>query len=413
VDGSDQWWMVLAAGALIVGCYLAGRRGHVGAAVAVLGAAEAATAAALVARHGAAAWLAEQVAIVAALFAMLAGAYRRQRYELALRGWEHARDAGLRERARIAAELHDTLGHDLALLALQAAGIQVTTAEPATREQAAAIRAGAAEATATVRRLVDLLRAEPGVAAVIDRARAAGMAVTVVGDPPADEFSSRLVTEALSNVARHAPDTPVTVTFGADRRLEVCNGLPDSAESVTASATGSALVPGGDGRRGTGLATFAAQLAAVGGRLTAGPVDGQFRLVATVPADVDRRIGRRADPIDHDYRSHRRRARTVLTTALVAPLALLVLITTGFYAWATHDTTLEAAGYRRLAVGMPEAAAAQVLPPRQAHVRLAAQHRPDCRYYTDGNYPLAYATYEVCFRDGRVSRLVDHSGGTG
>ena len=395
MDASDQWWVFTASAAVVLGSYLAGRRGQDRPAIAVLCAAEAATAIALVQWHAVGPWLAEQTVLVVAVFALLAGIHRRLRHELTLRGWDHARDAGLRERARIAAELHDTLGHDLALLSLRAAGIQVTTAEPATREHAAAIRAGAADATATVRRLVDLLRAEPGVAAVLDRARVAGMRISVTGDPPADDFSSRLVTEALSNAARHAPGLPVTVVFGTDR-IEVRNPLTGGTESTV-------------DRSGSGLVTFAAQLAAVGGTLTTESTDDEFRLVARVPADVDRRLDPPPDALDRDYREHRRRARTALTTTLVAPLGLLILLATGFYAWAAHDTTIEPDRYDRLHVGMAEDAATRLLPRRQAHIRFRAAE-PGCRYYTDGNYPLAYGTYEVCFADGVLTRPADPGG---
>lgn len=394
---SDRWWVVTASALVIVGSYLGGRRDHVRAVIVLLCAAEAAAAIALISRHSVAWWLAEQVVLVTAVLGMLTGAYRRLRHELAQRGWDHARHVGLRERARIAAELHDTLGHDLALLSLRAAGIQVTTAEPDTRERAAAIRAGAADATDAVRRLVHLLRAEPGAAAVIDRARGAGMKVSVTGDPPTNDFSSRLITEALSNAARHAPDAPVTVVFGADRHIEVRNPVGKAESPPT-------------GHDGSGLATFAAQLGAAGGRLTTESTGGEFRLIAHLPPDVDRRIGVTHGALDSEYLSGRKQARAMLTTTLVAPLGLLILIATGFYAWAAHGTTLEPADYGKLHVGMSETAATRLLPRHQVHVRFGSA-RPGCRYYTDGNYPLAYDTYEVCFRNGVVAGLTDHSRG--
>jgi hypothetical protein len=214
----------------------------------------------------------------------------------------------------------------------------------------------------------------------------------VTGDPPADDFTSRLLTEALSNAARHAPGLPVTVVFGT-HRLEVRNPLSEDPESTV-------------DRTGTGLAALATQLATVGGTLTTGSADGEFRLVARIPADVDRRLDPPPDALDRDYRQHRRRARTALVTTLVAPLGLLVLLTTGFYAWAAHETTIEPDRYRQLHVGMPEEAATRLLPRRQAHIRFRAAE-PGCRYYSDGNYPLAYDTYEVCFDDGLLTRLTN------
>jgi len=432
VDG----YLLVGATVLIVAGYLCGRRGQVWAAIAVLCAAEALSALLLVQRQSVGAWLAEQVVVVVALFATSAGAYRRLRHQLAMRGWEHARSAGLRERARIAAELHDTLGHDLALLSLQAAGIQVTAADPAIIERAAAMRAGAAEATETVRRLVDLLREEPDVRAVIDRARAAGMTVEVTGPPPEGDLSARLLAEALTNAARHAPGVPVTVTFTPQNHIEVRNPLraPEvageravseafagygrvSAETIRGGVVSGGDIPGegvpdavdrpagGAVRAGTGLATFAARLAELGGELTAASDGGEFRLAARVP------VGDGPDVVAADLRAGRRRSRRVLAVTLLAPLGVLILITTGFYAWAAHDTTIEPDAYRQLHVGMTESAARALLPSRQAAIRLDAGHGPGCEHYTDGNYPLAYDTYEICFGGGVVTRLMDRSGG--
>src|SRR5690606_34260431 len=67
------------------------------------------------------------VLVVPALF----GRYHRQRAALVMSGWERAErlereramtveQARLRERTRIAREMHDSLGHDLSLIALQA-----------------------------------------------------------------------------------------------------------------------------------------------------------------------------------------------------------------------------------------------------------------------------------------------------
>src|SRR5262245_34691854 len=65
------------------------------------------------------------------VFPWLAGRYRAQRTRLISAGWERAarleyerqmvvREVRLRERARIAQEMHDSLGHELSLIALNA-----------------------------------------------------------------------------------------------------------------------------------------------------------------------------------------------------------------------------------------------------------------------------------------------------
>jgi signal transduction histidine kinase len=383
----------LAAAVVVVGCYLCARRGVAWVAVLLLCGLEAVAAVAVARSQDTVSWLIDQLVVVLAVFAALIGAYRRLRHEFVERGWQQARDARLHERARIAADLHDTLGHDLALLSLQAAGIQVTAKDPDTRERAAAVRAGSAAAIDTVRRIVDLLdvEAEADVAGVLDRARAAGMTVEVTGAPPRERFVARLVSEALSNAARHAPGAPVSVAF-AGRRVEIVNPVPGDGVA---------------GRAGTGLAVLSARLVEVGGSLTADASQGRFRLVADVPAglgaDDDDRLGA-------DYRSRRSRVRRMLAGTVLIPFAALVVVSTGFYAWAVRGASMEGRAFDELRVGMPESAAVALLPAREAPVRLGGPRGPGCRYYTDGNYPLAYGNYVVCFAEDRVYRVEDLTG---
>jgi signal transduction histidine kinase len=391
MHGWGQWY-ALAAAAVVAGCYLCGARGRPWAVVALLGALEVAAAAAVARSQDTVSWLGDQVVVVLGVFVALTGAYRRLRHEFVEQGWAHARDARLHERARIAADLHDTLGHDLALLSLQAAGIQVTAGEPETRERAAAVRAGSAAAIETVRRIVDLLdvEAEADVPTVLDRARAAGMTLEVTGTAPGEPFVARLLSEALSNAVRHAPGATVTVTF-AGRRVEIVNPVPEGAVA---------------GRPGTGLVMLSARLEQAGGSLTAGLTDGRFRLVAEVPAGMDTDDGRLGD----DYRFRRRRVRRMLAGTVLIPFAVLLVVATGFYAWAVRDASMDDRAFAGLRVGMPETAAVQVLPRREAPVRWGGPSKPGCRFYTDGNYPLAYGNYVVCFSGNRVSRLEDLTG---
>jgi signal transduction histidine kinase len=391
-------WYALAGAVLVIGCYACGRRGLNWTVFAVLGAVEVAAQVAVAVQHDVLYWLLNQLVVVFAVFVALAGSYRRLRHELTVRGWSHARDAQLRERARIAADIHDTLGHDLTLLSLQAAGIQVTATEPEVQERAAQLRAGAAAAITTVKRLVDLLDVESGsdVTTVLERARAAGMTVDVSGLVPPAAFAARLVSEALANAATHAPGEAVSVAFAPDGRFEISNRLVHAAAPDT--------------REGTGLAALRARVWQAGGTLHAGAVDGFFRVTGQIPADIDARAPRGSESLAADYDSRRRRARRVFALAALAPLAALVLLTTGFYTWAGHDATIEPDTYGQLHVGMSEAAALGLLPPRQSPLRFTSPHAADCRFYSNGNYPLAYGNYEICFSDGRVSWLSDHTG---
>jgi ABC-type Na+ transport system ATPase subunit NatA len=64
---------------------------------------------------------------------------------------------------------------------------------------------------------------------------------------------------------------------------------------------------------------------------------------------------------------------------------------------------------QRLGIASGRDVAADILPAQQAHIRL--HPHAGCDYYTNGNYPLAYGNFEVCFRDGRITSLVDRTRG--
>jgi signal transduction histidine kinase len=416
MHGWGQWYG-LAVLVLAAMSYLLGRRGAPWIAAAVLGCAEAASIVAVIASHDTLGWLGDQAVIVlGGVFCVLAGSYRRLRHELTAQGWARAgaaqTAARLRERARLAAELHDTVGHELTLLSLRAGGIQVTTADPAVREQAAALRGAAADAITTVRRLVDVLGEDasggPGLDDVLRRQRAAGMTVHVEGELPADasepvrRATGRVVAQALANAAQHAYGEPVRVAIGTrpdEVSITVTNPCPPRAPSP---------------RAGSGLAAMGERLRLLGGVLRIERGTGEFRLAATMPRHAQARVTGEGtagpDPeVIVEYGRRRRRARGVLVASVAAPLAALVILSSGFYAWAVRGATLEEHDFRRLRVGMTESEAATVLPGNEARLRFAPA-AAGCRFYTNGNYPLAYGNYEVCFLDGRISVLRDRTG---
>ncbi|MCQ0013143.1 histidine kinase [Actinomadura madurae] len=100
----------------------------------------------------------------------LVGRYWRQYQELLRAGWERAEHLEnqqriiaererLRERARIAQDMHDSLGHELALIAVRAGALEVA-ADLGDRHRAAAaeLRTGAADATEHLREIIGVLR---------------------------------------------------------------------------------------------------------------------------------------------------------------------------------------------------------------------------------------------------------------
>ncbi|WP_242623007.1 sensor histidine kinase [Pseudonocardia sediminis] len=205
------------------------------------------------------------------------------------------RAAALAERARLARELHDSVGHALTVTTLQAgAAAQVldTDREFARRALDAIAETGRA-ALDDLDHVLGLLREDGGAAGtrapvrdlrsletLVTGARSAGVevAVDVDGDPEAlpsavSREAYRLVQEALTNALRHAGPVPVSVRLsvdGAGVALAVDNPLP---------ARRSRSRDGG----GTGLRGMTERAALLGGELTAGPRGDVWHLAARLP----------------------------------------------------------------------------------------------------------------------------------
>ncbi|MFJ4716396.1 sensor histidine kinase [Streptomyces sp. NPDC088785] len=233
------------------------------------------------------------VAVAAAgLVARVVNAYISALHERAVQ-LEVERDQRVRlaaatERARIAREMHDILGHTLAVivgLANGAAGL--TEAKPKRGADTLRLIAESGRgALAELRRLLAVigdddrvtqegtpLAPQPGLGdlePLLDRVRAAGPTVTLHTEGPLPDLSPglqlavyRVVQEALTNTLKHAaPDTTVHITLHHDDtalRLAV----EDSGPALTARAND-------DGR---GLVGVRERAALYGGTVTAGPND--------------------------------------------------------------------------------------------------------------------------------------------
>jgi signal transduction histidine kinase len=215
--------------------------------------------------------------------------------ELLLARLEDARDeqtraAAVAERGRIAGELHDVLAHSLSGAAIQLQGARkLADREDATQPLREAIerasdlvKAGLAHA----RQAVGALRGDPlptvaQLASLIDSYKAdmnldialriEGEARTLPGDPSLALY--RGAQEALTNVARYAPGacTTVTVRYEPDRtRLSVANGISDAPAHS-------------DMGGGRGLDGLRDRVERVGGRMSAGPTAGGWRVEIEVP----------------------------------------------------------------------------------------------------------------------------------
>ncbi|KQX51032.1 histidine kinase [Streptomyces sp. Root66D1] len=250
----------------------------------------------------------------ALLLPWLAGRHWRGRRELVREGWRLARSleerqhlvaerARLTERADIAADMHDSLGHALSLVALRAGALELSPdLTDRDRTDLAELRGTIADAVEQLRETVAVLHdpagTEPGaglpvtdtVEDLLGRAVASGVPVRWERQGAAPVLSPlvrrglyRAVQEALTNAVKHAPDGEIRVriSHGADRtRVSVVNDAPP-ADRSDAAAEGPAT-----GAGGRGLTGLRERVTVLGGSLWTGPHQGGFRVTAVLPHQV-------------------------------------------------------------------------------------------------------------------------------
>ncbi|MFJ2907652.1 sensor histidine kinase [Streptomyces sp. NPDC087212] len=209
-----------------------------------------------------------------------------------------AATARLEERARIAGEMHDLLGHRLSLISVHAGALELSAARhaPPLAGQAELLRTTAGSAMEELREILDVLRraevTEPSpksdrgtredIAALVAEARGAGVTVdltwsgpdTADAGPRTRQAMHRVVREALTNVLKHAAGAPTRVdVHSADGRVEV---------SVTNEAPRTPVHPLVGNH--SGLAGLDERVRLLGGSFTAGPAPtGGFRVAARLP----------------------------------------------------------------------------------------------------------------------------------
>lgn len=220
---------------------------------------------------------------------------------------EHAHRAEQRvqdERMRIARDLHDVLGHSIAVISLQAnvAGEAIGRDDEAARRALAHIQTASQTTMRDLRATLKLLRSvEEGdvrppaslanLPLLVEQAAAGGLHVTLQTTGELAAFSAtlsatvdaaayRIVQEALTNVMRHAAATEVTVAITADDN-SLSLRIADNGRGV-GDARG-ALTPG------SGLAGMTERARLLGGTLSAAPqpdsgflVDARLPLASTI-----------------------------------------------------------------------------------------------------------------------------------
>lgn len=222
-------------------------------------------------------WLASPLAVGVAV--------RTQRQAQARSLLEERDRHAYEERLRIAQEVHDVVGHSLAVISMNAgAALHVLTKHPGppqVSESLRAIRQASGGALDELRATLIDGSAKPGLAKLADLVEATNVggltvALKVTGTrdgraSKVDLAGYRIVQESLANVVRHARATQahVAVEYEPDR----------VTLTVTDDGRGGPIKPGG-----SGLQSMSERAKALGGVLNAGPKPGGgFEVHAVLP----------------------------------------------------------------------------------------------------------------------------------
>ena len=203
------------------------------------------------------------------------------------------------ERARIARELHDVVGHSIAMMTVQAGAERMALGDdrPETSRVLNQIELTGRQTLQEMRRMLGLLRSDdtvdftpqPGLAqvdALAERMAGSGLQVDVHVEgesgpvsPGVDISAYRIVQEALTNVLKHADAARATVRVQhREGGLEI-----EVTDDGAAQARGNGQGPG----QGQGLTGMRERVALYGGSLEAGPAAaGGWRLLARLPNEA-------------------------------------------------------------------------------------------------------------------------------
>ncbi len=373
----------------------------------------------------------------ALLLPWLAGRYVRGRRELVREGWQLAHRleerqhlvaerARLAERADIAADMHDSLGHALSLVALRAGALELSPdLTDRDRADVAELRGTIADAVEHLRETVAVLHDAPDSESAPDRdsdrdsdrgpapneepgtavggpahdtledlvARAVAFGVPVRWErhgtaptlsPLVERGLYRIVQEALTNALKHAPGGAIRlrITHRTDRtHVTVVNDAPTGAAmAAEGPAEGPAGEPAGEpaaGIGGRGLTGLRERVTVLGGTLRTGPHEGGFRVTAELPHQVTSRPRPRgarpaSSPAERSPESAGRlavvrgAARRRYAAAIAAPVVAAAFFVPAavFLAWQLTTSALPPSRFDELTPGRPRAELTPLLPDR-------------------------------------------------
>lgn len=351
------------------------------------------------------------------------GRYQRLRAEQRERERRMIVDqARLRERASIAADMHDALGHDLAMISLAGGALELdATLTESQRATAAGLRAQAVTAADHLREAIGVLSSAGGPAArhpagesidgLVDRTRRAGADISLCRTssnadvaPAAARACYRIVQESITNATKHAPDSPISVRIEekpADIVLTITNDVPQRPAAYRRDTS--------DG--GLGLVGLDERARSVGGTISAGVRHHRFTVTARIPRAVPRTPADNSGPTPADgmrdsqkLARHRQWQSAVLPGGIAAALVVAAIVV---QAVTVSMTALDPDDFGKLRIGQTRHEIAGYLPSSSIREAPAVYKVPvappsaTCDFYQARSsiVDLDTAMYRLCFRD--------------
>ncbi len=362
-------------------------------------------------------WLASVViALLTIVFPWWVGRYRLLKAE------QRESDAALlagrtqaEERARIADDLHDTIGHELALIAVQAGALELgRDLSPQQMARFRELREAAVRASGRLRDVVQMTRPDgpgrlqplggDGMEVLISEAREAGMTIQAeidgsalaVAHPLVAELAVRTVREGLTNAVRHAPGAAVDVVVSR-------SGTSETTVVVRSARSTESIARAG----GHGIPSLRRRAEILGATIEAGPDDHGFELRLRAPLQP-KAAG--TDATDLALRTNAHAARRRVLQASILPVAIIAFALVGFLivqAITVTQTAISSDVYDSISIGSTREELDPVLPggmpgPTPIVVEPPVPGGAHCEYFAarDGWLHFTDATYRLCFTEG-------------
>ena len=286
-----------------------------------------------------------------------------------------SRQVRLRERNRIAQDMHDSLGHRLSLISVHAGALAMDTGlGERQREAVQVLRSAALTAMEELRGVIGVLRRdeEPdedqvrrtvdAIDELVDGARRAGVRVSLVRGGQAvplpakvSHAAYRIAQEGLTNANKHAPGASVQVTVKYE---------PDALVVEVRNNPPRAKLPGG---AGFGLIGLGERVRLAGGMLHVGELpNGGFRIAAVLPYEDTAAAG--DEPSDEERPEEPAKPTGIRKWAGVGSIVLagiVVLVVVGGYTWIGSQPVTKVVSdelYASVSVGQSEAEVMAKLP---------------------------------------------------